>query len=205
MNRTLNLVLNSINLDGYGASQRFVGYFEQSGKYKPGVAETAVDFFIKFYEDSLHEFVILQSLHVNSDEFGEGGALSDDNDDAALLEFLVNTGKIPILSYRKQIGDDYQSEQYDASLEAIWRDFRVALVNDYDPADFRKVLVARMVADGLHGHCFLVSERLGLAYYPHDYMGFGVVALRDDANFPAAYEFLTRAGSLEDYFSIIKM
>jgi len=81
-------------------------------------------------------------------------------------------------------------------------DFKRFHASEFERADFRKFLVAKMLVYGLHGHCFLVFE--WVAYYPHDDMGFGVVALQDDADFSAAHEFLGEAGTLPDYHSIIE-
>jgi hypothetical protein len=196
----LNLVLNSVDLDGYGRSQRFVGYFEQSGKYKPGIAEAAVDFFLEFHRGSLAELIVVSSLHINSDEFyrpaNKGNSIH--------IQSLLLAGILPALSYDDEFGQDYGSALYETAMEAVWREFKLSRADSYEPFEFRKLLLSKMLVIGLHGHCFLVSEKLGLAYYPHDYMGFGVVALRDDADFSGAHNFLRQAGALEDYFSVIE-
>lgn len=44
MNDMLGRVLNSIKLDGYGASPGFVGYVERTAKYRPRMAEAAADY-----------------------------------------------------------------------------------------------------------------------------------------------------------------
>lgn len=201
---SLGLVLNSIKLDSYGASQRFVGYFERAGKYKTGMAEAAADFFCGYYEGSFDELVMVSSLHIDTDQVGHSGDTLQDQQDIELVKSPLSAGLVRSLSYIEEFGQDYESEFYDAAIDAVWNDFRTVRIGEIDPDDFRNLLVSKLLVYGLKGHCFLVFENHGLAYYPSDDIGFGVVALRDDADFSGAHEFLRQAGTLEGFRSVIQ-
>lgn len=195
---------NSINLDRYGASSRFLGYFEKTGKYKPGMAEASVDFAIDFFGAAFGELTIASSLHANSDEVGHSGDVLEDNRDVLIIRRLVRAGMIKELSYDQSFGCSYETEKYKADVEAAWMAFHCLPTRDFETSDVRDLLLARMLVYGVHGHCFLVSDRLGLAFYPHDDMGFGVIGLHDEADLSAGIEFLVQAGRLQDHHSVIE-
>lgn len=200
----LSLVLNSIKLDAYGASERFVGYFERAGKYSPGMAEIAVDLFCEFHAPSFHELSMVSSLHINSDEVGHSGDVLEDERDLALVKSPISAGLIRSFSYNERFGQDYGSEQYESAVEAAYKDFRVFRVGEYKPVDLRNLLISWLLVYGIHGHCFLVFEKLGLVNYPSDDIGFGAVTLREDSDFFKAHEFLRQAGTLKDFRSVIE-
>ena len=204
MSDILNLLKNAVNMSGYGASKNFVGYFEKDGKYKPGLAEDAVQFFLTFFGASSDQFILASSLHANSDEIGHSGDEVEDKKDLALIEDLTGSGVLKSFSYEKQFGFDYQTDHYETAVEAAWCDIQCRPMTDYEPSDLKKLLLAKMLVYGLRGHCFLVSDRLGLAFYPHDDIGFGVVALSNSADIKVARGFLQQAGQLKNFNSIIE-
>lgn len=204
MSDILSLVRTSIKLDGYGASDRFIGYFEESIKYQPGMADTAADFFLKHYQAYLHDIAVASSLHINSDDFCTSKNAAENEHDLKLIQPLASAGWIPALSYKKTFGDDYESPEHGAAIEKMRNNLKLSRVDEYNPIDFRNLLISPMIVYGLMGHCFLVFEKLGLAFYPHDYRGFGIVALSDDADLASAHDFLTKAGDLEGYFSVLE-
>lgn len=204
MSDILSLVRNSIKLDGYGASDRFIGYFEESIKYEMGMAEIATDFFLKYYRTCLHDIIVASSLHINSDDFCKQENAADNEYHLNLMQSLVSAGQVSVLSYGETFGDDYESPEYDAAIEKMENNLKLSRAVEYNPIDFRNLLISPMIVDGLKGHFFLVFEELGLAFYPHDYRGFGIVALRDDADFSSAHDFLKKAGDLEGYFFVIE-
>jgi len=62
---------------------------------------------------------VVSSLHANSDEVGHSGGALEDEWDLALAGSLVSAGMIADLSYREQLGQNYQSEHYKAKIEAL--------------------------------------------------------------------------------------
>ncbi|MGU3401538.1 hypothetical protein ACLBWS_17700 [Brucellaceae bacterium D45D] len=192
-----HIFLKSVRLDGYGASKGFIGYFEQSGKYKQGIADTAVDYFLHFKKSYSNELIVLSSLHINSDKKLE-------NNSAYVINQLVSAKMINDISYTEKFGTEFNSPDYEIAIEAIWNDVRTSSFSEYDPILIRNLLIAKMTIGGLYGHLFLISAEDSLAYYPHDYMGFGVIALNNNANILLGREFLKQAADLEGFSSVIE-
>ncbi|WP_246724649.1 hypothetical protein [Rhizobium phaseoli] len=204
MSDTLRLLLKSVNLAGYGASDRFLGFFEKDTRYEPGMEESAVDFFMRYFKNDLEYFVIASSVHANSDEVGHYGDAADDQRDGDLIKGLVQSGLVRQFSYKKRFGRDPSSQKYSESVEKEWRDITLIKGDDFSIVCIRSLLVAKMVVYGLYGHCFIMSPNWQLAFYPHDDFGFGVIGLGDDANVRVAHDFLARADQLPGMHSIIR-
>ncbi|MGO7540478.1 hypothetical protein ACC680_18040 [Rhizobium ruizarguesonis] len=205
MSDTLRLLLKSVNLAGYGASDRFLGFFERDTRYEPGMEESAVDFFMRYFKNDLEYFVIASSVHANSDEVGHYGDAADDQRDSDLIQGLVQSGLVRQFSYKKRFGRDPSSQKYIESVEKEWSDISLIKGDDFSIVCIRSLLVAKMVVYGLYGHCFIMSPDWQLAFYPHDDFGFGVIGLGDDANVRVAHDFLAQADQLPGMHSIIRM
>ncbi|AIC28124.1 hypothetical protein IE4771_CH03030 [Rhizobium etli bv. mimosae str. IE4771] len=203
-NNTLELLLKSVNLAGYGASGRFLGFFEIDTQYEPGMEESAVDFFMRYFRNDLGYFVIASSVHANSDEVGHYGDAAYDKRDRDLIKGLVHAGLVRQLSYKKRLRRDPSSQKYSESVDKEWRDIAIIKAGDFSIVSIRSLLIAKMVVYGLYGHCFIISPDWKLAFYPHDDFGFGVIGLRDNANVQVAHGFLTQADQLPGMHSIIR-
>ncbi|XAZ20431.1 hypothetical protein LVY75_00225 (plasmid) [Sinorhizobium sp. B11] len=204
MSDTLQALLKSVNLAGYGASTRFLGFFEKDGRYTSGMEETAVDFFMQYFRNDLEHFVIASSVHANSDEVGHYGDAADDQRDGNLIRGLVGAGLIEEFGYKERFGRDPSSQEYTESVEREWANITLMRVHDFPIERVRSLLIAKMVVYGLYGHCFIISREWNLAFYPHDDFGFGVIALGDNANVQVAHDFLAQADQLPGMNSIIR-
>ncbi|MDR9807004.1 hypothetical protein [Rhizobium hidalgonense] len=204
MSNTLQLLLQSVNLAGYGASARFLGFFEKDAQYKPGVEESAVGFFIRHFRNDLEHFLIASSVHANSDEVGHFGDAADDQRDGNLIRGLVEAGLIKEFGYKERFGGDPSSREYAESVEREWGNIALMNMHDFPIQRLRSLLVAKMVVYGLCGHCFIISPDWDLAFYPHDDFGFGVIGLGDNANVQVAHDFLAQADQLPGTHSIIR-
>ncbi|MGO7969868.1 hypothetical protein ACC705_02540 [Rhizobium ruizarguesonis] len=204
MSDTLQLLLQSVNLAGYGASARFLGFFEKDTRYKPGMEESAVDAFMRYFRNDLEHFVIASSVHANSDEVGHYGDPADDQRDANLIRGLVGAGLIKEFAYKERFGDDPSSQEYAESVEREWGNIAPMNMHDFPSESVRSLLVAKMVVYGLYGHCFIISLDWDLAFYPHDDFGFGMIGLGDKANVQVAHDFLAQADQLTGMHSIIR-
>jgi hypothetical protein len=204
MSDTLQLLLQSVNLAGYGASARFLGFFEKDTRYKPGMEESAVDFFVRYFRSDLEDFLIASSVHANSDEVGHYGDAADDRRDANLIRGLVGAGLIKEFGHKERFGGDPSSQEYAESVEREWRNISLMKVYYFPIESIRSLLVAKMVAYGLYGHCFIISLNWDLAFYPHDDFGFGVIGLGKKANVQVAHDFLAQADQLPGMHSIIR-
>ncbi|MGO4114858.1 hypothetical protein ACC786_17340 [Rhizobium ruizarguesonis] len=205
MRDTLRLLMMSVNLSGYGTSNGFLGFFEKDIRYEPGMEESAVDFFMRYFKNDLEYFVIASSVHANSDEVGHYGDAADDKRDGNLIKGLVRAGLIREFGYKKRFLRDPSSQEYTESVEREWGNITLMKVDDFPIESVRSLLVAKMVVYGLYGHCFIMSPDLQLAFYPHDDFGFGVIGLGDDANVQVAHDFLAQANQLPGMHSIIRM
>ncbi len=121
MSDTLQSLLTSVNLAGYGASARFLGFFEKDTRYKTGMEESAVDFFMRHFRNDVGHFVIASSVHANCDEVGHYGDAADDQRDGNLIKGLVETGLIKEFSYRERFGRDPSSQEYTEAVEGNGR------------------------------------------------------------------------------------
>ncbi|MGO7164002.1 hypothetical protein ACCS78_33095, partial [Rhizobium johnstonii] len=196
MRDTLRLLMMSVNLSGYGASNGFLGFFEKDTRYEPGMEESAVDFFMRYFRRDLEHFVIASSVHANSDEVGHYGDTADDQRDGDLINGLVQSGLVRQFSYKKRFGRDPSSQQYAESVETEWRNITLMKLDDFPIESVISLLVAKMILYGIYGHCFIMSPDLQLAFYPHDDFGFGVIGLGDDAKVQVAHDFLAQADQL---------
>ncbi|WP_027663980.1 hypothetical protein [Rhizobium leguminosarum] len=204
MSDTLQSLLKSVNLAGYGASARFLGFFEKDARYKPGMEESAVDFFMRYFRNDLEYFLIASSVHANSDEVGHYGDAADDQRDANLIKGLVGAGLITEFGYKERFGRDPSSLEYTESVEREWANIGLMKAHDFPIASVRSLLVAKMIVYGLYGHCFMISLDWNLAFYPHDDFGFGVIGLTDNVNVQVAHDFLAQADQLPGMHSIIR-
>lgn len=204
MRDTLRLLMMSVNLSGYGASNGFLGFFEKDTRYEAGMEESAVDFFMRYSRNDLEYIVIASSVHANSDEVGHYGDAADDQRDGDLIKGLVQSGLVRQFSYKKRFGRDPSSQQYAESVETEWGNITLMKVDDFPIESVRSLLVAKMVVYGLYGHCFMISLDWNLAFYPHDDFGFGVIGLSDNPNVQVAHDFLAQADQLPGMHSIIR-
>ncbi|TAZ86573.1 hypothetical protein ELH72_08430 [Rhizobium ruizarguesonis] len=166
--------------------------------------ESAVDFFVRYFRSDLEDFLIASSVHANSDEVGHYGDAADDRRDANLIRGLVGAGLIKEFGHKERFGGDPSSQEYAESVEREWRNISLMKVYYFPIESIRSLLVAKMVAYGLYGHCFIISLNWDLAFYPHDDFGFGVIGLGKKANVQVAHDFLAQADQLPGMHSIIR-
>ena len=57
-----------------------------------------------------------------------------------------------------------------------------------------------MTVPGINGHCFFVNESSGLIIYPHEDIGFGILAGKQEEGYRMAESFLKTVPS--DYFEV---
>lgn len=203
MQNPKNLVLNAVNLDGYSSSPGFVGYFERVGKYVNGMAENAVAHMIEMLSCDIDEWVLVSSLHANEDEVGRFGDTEADIRDSSLVDFLYAHRALAHFSYRARFGTNYESASYASAIESALRDLVQVPARSLGIDVVRQLLVARMLVYGLRGHCFLISMRKGLIFYPHDDTGIGVICFGDMPRMDVALEFLDQSARIEGFRSVI--
>jgi len=195
-------VVTSVNLDSYSSSNKFVGFFEKRGRYKDVFPKMAIDLFFGFFGGLIDGVVVVSSLHANLDKVGFSGTPSEDDRDVLLVRKLVTSRFLKAFSYTEEFGENYESDRYRWGVAAAWNNFEE--FSGCDSSIIESLLLARMTVYGLCGHCFLVFDKIGLALYPHDDMGFGVIALNDAADLVVAREFLALADKMEGFHSVVE-
>lgn len=176
-NNSLRLLKRIVNLEGYGNSLYFIGYYESVpfGKYKKEAADLFIDFFSQRFDRAVLICSLTQS--VITENF-----LSDEN--RKYLEDMVSRGWIEL---------DKQDED-------IHEKFRMyPLMND----DIRPIRsLCELVLDGrTYGHIFFVWEADQLVVYPHDDVGFGVLAPPRTKGECTGSDFLREASGIR-YFEV---
>lgn len=202
MNRIIEILTSAVNLDGYGASDGFLGYFEINEKYHSGMAEAAVDFLLNFYGDHYGHLFIASSLHANSDEVGYSGDPEGDRQDLMLVNSLVSRGVLRSISYIREFGRDYDSESRSSAIDKMWASLSLTRAVEWSKTDLRDIVVAKLLVHGMRGHFFLVFDDLAIAFYPSDDIGFGVVALTESADVASVQRFLTHANALPGFHAV---
>lgn len=204
MHEIIPTLVDAVNLDGYSNSPGYIGFFGKSEKYQAGMAESAVDFFIDFLAADFSRLIIVSSLHANADQVGFSGDQQADLEDLARIAELSDKKLIRTISYRKTFGPDYESAVYERAMRERAREFAEFPASAYPIEVIKRFLLAKIMVFGLYGHCFLVVEGQDLAFYPHDDLGFGVIALSERADLDKARDFLRRAGELESFCAVIE-
>ncbi len=196
------LILDTVNLAGYSKSSGFVGYSGRAGRFVGGMAETAVASWCDMFGRDVSEWMLVSSLHANDDEVGKFGDAELDERDQQLVDHLCSHGALRRFSYLTRFGNDYESISRSSSIEKVDLDLVTFSVCELGRDIVRRLLIARMLVYGLRGHCFLVSEKKGLIFYPHDDTGFGVIVFGSTPIREHAAAFLERAGSVEGFQSV---
>ncbi len=194
MDNVVGKLRGAVNLDGYGSSFGFLGYFEKDGKGNFSDAEFAVSYFVEYFKNSIDGLRIISSLHVSIDELmncSEDGAV---NCEVVILKRLLDVGLITALSYEESFGDDFDSVEYLQGIDSAWNALNVYDASILSVSDFSSLMVAKMFVFGICGHFFIVDEKSGLAFYPHDYLGYGVIDIGAGEGRAEAEKFLRGVG-----------
>jgi len=167
---SLNLLKRIMNLEGYENSLYFMGYYESVpfGKWK----KEATDLFVSFFSQKFDESVLICSVtrSVVTEDF-----LS--SEERKSLAEMVSRGWI-------------EPDKHD---EDIHEEFRIHPLDNDDTRAVRSV--CELVVGGhTHGHLFFVWEKDQLVVYPHEDVGFGVLAPPGTAGESAGFDFLSKAG-----------
>ena len=203
MTQLVTSVLNAVNLASYSSSLGFLGYFERVGRYANCMAEEAVTCLLDSFSLQVDDWTLISSLHANLDEVGSFGDPQSDAADLDTVDYLCANNVLRGFSYRTRFGTDYESDAYSEAVSKSQLEFIEVPVEELAGEVLQKLLVARMLVYGLRGHLFLVSMKNGLALYPHDDTGFGVIMFGNAPNRSAAIEFLERANHLARFHSVL--
>ncbi len=167
--RKINLLKHIVNLDAYGQSPDFIGYYEADPQGNR--EEQAIDLFIDFFSGKINECILICS--VTQSVFTED-SFTDER--KRIIKSLVDKGWF----------------EMDKEDEAVQRDFNTFTLNQDDTEDIRTV--CRLVSDNCtYGHVFFLWEKDQLVVYPHEEIGFGVLAPPGTEGESIGIDFLSKA------------
>jgi len=171
----ISIVRQAVNLDGYGSSPGFLGYFERKGRFSHGLVDRAIDTFLTFFRGDLSRMVLVSSLHCTADlnELANDYDVSGDD----VRDFILPLSErkwLQLIDY-SQFGTDYASPAYEEAIAALAEDLDAFALSSCAPSAVQQVCHTVMAIGGMAGHCFFVHPADRLVLYPHDDTGFGVV------------------------------
>ena len=182
-------VRREVDLQNYSASPNFFGYFQHLNR---GVAtQEVVQQAVTHFDSSLYLALPLElvtSLFTDVDELKAMYELTDETIEKRVIP-LAKIGWLNLINYSEH------DETAWKNLENSLRSF--PLVNDADTSLLNSTM---MTVPGINGHCFFVNERSGLIIYPHEDIGFGILADKQNEGYRVAENFLKTVPS--DYFEV---
>jgi len=202
MNSAIDLIKKHVNLNGYSKSKGFIGFSERDQKFSFEIIMRVISFFLSYFEGQLHKFKLVTSLHF-SDSFEE---LKNDYDMSKeqydLLLNIQKAGWASLVDYNK-FGVDYDSDEYQDQIELLYTAFSEYEISNDNIKLLEQLLIAVFSIDGVDGHCFLISEELGIIIYPHEDTGFGVIYFKGKEAEKLGKKFLLSSGSIQGIMSKI--
>ncbi len=201
MNNTNDLI-KYVNLNGYSKSKGFIGFSERNQKFSFELTMRMISFFLSYFEGQLHKFKVITSLHF-SNNFEE---LKNDYDISQeqyeLLLKLHKAGWLNLVDYSK-FGVDYDSDEYQDHIELLYTTFSEHEISNQNIKLLEQLLTVVFSIDGVDGHCFLISEHLGIIIYPHEDTGFGVIYFKEKESEALGKQFLLASGKIDGILSKI--
>lgn len=155
--------LKNINFSGFSSSNRWIGYFEVKQKEDNNLIKEAISLFNNFFKYDINDFFLLSSL-----ASCDNGAISEE-----FIDYIDIYKKIKEENIFKRYLDKKNNKNIKAKA--------LNLCFDYDTFMPLCELVMVLSFNNIFGQiCFLINPKLQIALYPHDDIGFGVIALNDD-------------------------
>ncbi len=197
-----NDLIKYVNLNGYSKSKGFIGFSERNQQFSFDISRRVISFFLSHFKGQLHKFKVVTSLHF-SDNFED---LKNDYDTSqeqyGLLLKLNKAGWLNIVNYSK-FGVDYDSDEYQEQIESLYTTFSEHEISNQNINSFEQLLTVVFSIDGVDGHCFLISEDLGIIVYPHEDTGFGVIYFKGKKSEELSRQFLLASGKIDGIMSKI--
>jgi len=159
-----------INLKNYSSSNGWVGFCETSGSYSFELCSQVINDFLNYFSDDIEGSTIIFSLSTwgSVDELIEDYGLSDQ--------------QVEILHRLQKLGWLESNMESDHS-------FNMIEFNSYERSHIYNLLLSIMFIGDVLGSIFILIPSKKLVFYPHEDIGFGVVA--SDLNDGMATAFLT--------------
>lgn len=196
MNSVIDLIKKHVDLNGYSRSKGFIGFSERNKKFSYEISMKMISFLLSYFDGQLHKFKLVNSLHF-SDRFEK---LKNDYDVSKeqyeLLTNLQKAGWIRAIDYT-DFGFNYDSDEYQDNIELLYITFFEHDISKENIKYLEQLLTAVFSIDGLDGHCFIISDDLGIIIYPHEDTGFGVISFKGKEAEELGKQFLLSFDSID--------
>lgn len=182
-------LMNSINFDAFGVSKNWIGYFEHHGAFDYSVIDTAIEIVKTFFNNHWENFFSISALSYSDDKE------TDDRMGSDYVDIYNNLKKMGYLRpYTKQLEDYlYGDIPLPASCLSI----------HFDSKYFFDISKLMMGHDGVIGQVvFFINLEIGVALYPHDDIGFGIISLNPDSDI--CNEFLKFVDKYNSIFKVVR-
>jgi hypothetical protein len=164
---TDKIPLGNINFSGFSQSKGWVGFFETNKGYSPQIVDEALRIFHEFFSSHWDGFFALSSL-VYDDQ--------NETDESIISLYGEKYEKAKKEGYLNPVSDAFESYLYgDVSLPAA------EVTVHFDRNDFIDICKLLMMHSGVIGEVFfMINPELGVAVYPHQDLGFGIICFGDN-------------------------
>ncbi len=164
MTKNIHEIKQLLNLNSYSSTKGWFGFFEPSSHYNPELADLAVNHFFDFIDNNISSSILLLDFRIYERIEKVIVNYKLESKQQKLLDWLYKNGwlKIDI--------NDHQSNK----LQTI-------LVSELSQQEIINLVSAILIVGDFIGHCFIYITNLGLVFYPHEDIGFGVICTREDS------------------------
>ncbi|MFZ7267246.1 hypothetical protein ACLSY3_09875 [Avibacterium avium] len=161
-NKIVNL--KNINFSSFSKSKNWVGSFEAKNKRDNMLVKESISLFNNFFKFEVNHFFLLSSLM-----YYDNGAISEE-----LINYIDIYKNAKENNLLRPFVEKFSSK----------KNININLLNlcfDYNTSISFCELIMELSFNNIIGQtCFLINPELQIALYPHDDIGFGVIALDSD-------------------------
>lgn len=167
-----SVLLNNLDFSGFSRSNNWIGYFERKDEHTPALIDEAIKLTYTFFKDYLDDFIMISAL-----AYGQVNIIHPNKN----LEICFNKAiKYNLLQVLTSEFDDYLIGNKDLLAKNLSISF-----------DKRTFLLLSKLCMG-HNYvigevCFFINYKLGIALYPHEDIGFGVISLDDNKSLAKSF------------------
>ncbi len=164
MTKNINEIKQLLNLNSYSSTKGWFGFFEASSHYNYDLVDLAVNHFFDFIDNNISSSILLLDFRIYERIEKVIVNYKLERKQQKLLDWLYKNDWLKIDS------NNHQSN----NLQTI-------LVSELSRKEIINLVSAILIVGDFIGQCFIYIPNLGLVFYPHEDIGFGVICTREDS------------------------